>query len=173
MAELATYRASMVGSEEILYFVKVPTDVETWDTKAFHMDLLMAESNAADSGVTTEDPPDVTAKVAGHAVTGYKKSLTHSGPFLKGEPVCEFLRYLYDHDVVDERTSVEIIRMYTWNKQAFKATATCEVTAGIGGDAQGKAQVAATFTYTSEDEEGTASYDKDTGVATFTPKAQG
>lgn len=168
--ELKTYRASTVDSSEILYFIEVPDDTESWNTKSYHMALLMAESNTTDSGVTTEEPADVTSKVAGHVITGYKKTFSHSGVFLKGEPVCEFERFLFDNGITDERTTVNIVRLYTWNNQAFRATATCEVTQGVGGNAQGKANIAATYTYTSEDEEVTCTYDKETGVATVSAK---
>lgn len=177
--ELKKYRSATVGSEEVLYFFNVPTDIATWETKAYHMGLIMAEANTSESGVTTEDPPDVTSKVAGHAITGYKKTITHTGPYLKGEPVCEFERFLYDHDITDERTTVDVLRIYTWDTddggkmKAFRATAVCEVTQGPSGSAQAKAQISATYTYTSEEEEGTATFDKETGVATFTPKAAG
>ncbi len=174
--ELATYRASTVGSEEILYFVEVPTSTSAWSTKAYHMALLMAESNTMDSGVETEDVPDVTTKVAGHVIKSYKKTFTHSGVFLKGEPVCEFERYLFDHDEVGDKTVVNLLQVYTFEGDnttngytAYKYTATCEVSNGVGGDAQGKANISATYTITSEAVAGTVKYNTESGVATFTP----
>lgn len=175
--ELQKYRSSSVNSDKIIYGAKVPDDVKVWDTQSFHMMLVMAESNTADSGVTTEDPPDVTAAVAGHVITGYKKTISHSGNYLPGEPVCEYERYLYDHDITDERTVTEIVRVYTWTKdedgkmEAYRATATCEVTQGPGGSAQAKATIAATYTYTSEEVQGLATIDWDTGAITFTPNS--
>jgi hypothetical protein len=173
--ELATYRANTVGSEEVLYFIEVPTDTSAWATKAYHMALLLAESNTAESGLETEDIPDVTTKVAGSAITGYKKQLTSSGVFLKGEPVSEFMRYLYDNDVTDDKTVVNLIQVYTFNGdntngyEAYKYQASCQVQNGVGGDAQGKAHIEANFVITSEAQAGTATYDKESGVATFTP----
>ena len=173
--ELATYRASTVGSEEVLYFIEVPTDTSTWNTKAYHMALLLAESNTAESGLETEDIPDVTTKVAGSAITGYKKQLTSSGVFLKDEPVSEFMRYLYDHDETGDKTVVNILQVYTFNGdatngyEAYKYQASCQVQNGVGGDAQGKAHIEANFVITSEAAAGTATYDKESGVATFTP----
>lgn len=175
MNELATYRASTVGSEEVLYFIEVPTDTSTWNTKAYHMALLLAESNTAESGLETEDIPDVTTKVAGSAITGYKKQLTSSGVFLKDEPVSEFMRYLYDHDETGDKTVVNILQVYTFNGdatngyEAYKYQASCQVQNGVGGDAQGKAHIEANFVITSEAQAGTATYDKESGVATFTP----
>lgn len=175
MNELATYRASTVGSEEVLYFIEVPTDTSTWNTKAYHMALLLAESNTAESGLETEDIPDVTTKVAGSAITGYKKQLTSSGVFLKDEPVSEFMRYLYDHDETGDKTVVNILQVYTFNGdatngyEAYKYQASCQVQNGVGGDAQGKAHIEANFVITSEAAAGTAKYDKESGVATFTP----
>lgn len=172
--ELATYRASTVGSEEVLYFVEVPDSLSAWDVKSYHMALLMAESNTMDSGVETEDVPDVTTKVAGHVIKSYKKTFTHEGVFLKGEPVCEFERYLFDNDEVGDKTVVNLLQVYTFDEvstgiyNAYKYVATCEVSAGVGGEAQGKANIGATYTITSEAIVGTVSYDTETGIATFT-----
>ncbi len=171
--ELATYRASTVGSEEVLYFVNVPNDLDDFTDKDFHMALLMAESNTIDSGVETEDVPDVTTKVAGHVIKSYKKTFTHSGVFLNGEPVCEYERYLFDNDEVGDKTVVDLLQVYTFEGDntegyvGYKYTATCEVSNGVGGDAQGKANISATYTITSEAEEVLVTYDTETGVATI------
>ena len=176
--ELATYRASTVGSEEILYFINVPNTAGDFTDKDYHMALLMAESNTMDSGVETEDVPDVTTKVAGHVIKSYKKTFTHEGVYLKGEPVCEYERYLFDNDEVGDKTVVDLLQVYTFEGnnvsgyKAYKYVATCEVSAGVGGEAQGKANIGATYTITSEAVEGLVTYDTESGVAEFTALTQ-
>lgn len=175
--KLVEIRNSTVGSEELLYFVKVPTDlseVDAWNdtNKAFHMALLMAESNTMDSGVETDDPADVTSKVASHVIKSYKKTFTHSGVFLKDDPVCRFEEYIVDHEETGAKASVELIALKTYDgNKAYKYQAVCEVTSAPGGDAQDKLKIEATYTIISEAVEGTATYDKETGVAEFTPKS--
>lgn len=172
MANLTEMRQSTVGSEELLYFINVPKDLSTMATREFHMALLMAESNTMDSGVETDDPADVTSKVASHVITAYKKSFSHSGVYLKEDPVCLYEEYLFDHEVTDSRANCEIIQLKTYatgGNVAFKYPAICEVSS-FGGDAQDKVHVEATYTIIGEGVEGTATFDKDTGVATFEPK---
>ena len=53
--KLEEIRQNTVDSSEILYFVKVPDDVSSWDTKSLHMALLMASSNSMDSGIETDE----------------------------------------------------------------------------------------------------------------------
>lgn len=173
MADLQTMRQSTVGAEELLYFINVPTDVSEFGTRALHMALLMAESNTMDSGVETDDPADVTSKVASHVITAYKKSFSHSGVYLKEDPVCVYEEYLFDHEVTDSRANCEIVQLKTYatgGNVAFKYPAICEVTS-FGGDAQDKVHVEATYTIIGEAVEGTATYDKETGIATFSPKS--
>lgn len=171
---LKEIRQNTVDSSEILYFVKVPDDVSAWNTKSLHMALLMASSNAMDSGIETDDPADVTSKVAGHFIKSYKKTFTHEGPFLPDDPVCRFEEYLFDHDETGDKTAVEIVQLKTYDdNKAYRYQAVCEVTSGVGGDAQDKAQIAATYTIVSVAEEGTCTFDGETGVATFTPKSPG
>ena len=170
MANLTEIRQSTVGSEELLYFVNVPDDLSQFDTRAFHMALLMAESNSMDSGVETDDPADVTSKVASHVIKSYKKTFTHEGPFLPDDPVCRFEEYLFDHDETGIKASVELVQLKTYDgNKAYRYQAVCEVTSGVGGDAQDKAQIAATYTIVSTAEEGTCTFDGKTGIATFTP----
>ena len=172
--ELATYRASTVGSEALKFFIEVPTDVAQWGTKAYHMALLLAESNQIDAGVEEEDIPDVTTKTAGHVITAYKKTFTHSGVYLTADPVCIFERYLFENDETDEKTVVNLIQLDEFDGNAsdgytaYKYTATC-VPQNFGGEAQGKLNIEAKYTITSEATKGTAKYDAETGVATFTP----
>ena len=173
MANLTEIRQSTVGSEELLYFINVPDDLSQFDTRAFHMALLMAESNSMDSGVETDDPADVTSKVASHVIKAYKKSFSHSGVFLKQDPVCLYEEYLFDHEVTDSKANCELVQIKTYatgGNVAYKYPAVCEVSS-FGGDAQDKIKVEATYTIVGEAIEGTASYDKETGVATFTPKS--
>jgi len=171
---LAEIRQNTVDSNDILYFVNVPDDVSKWDTKSLHMALLMASSNTMDSGIETDDPADVTSKVAGHVIKSYKKTFTHEGPFLPDDPVCRFEEYLFDHDETGAKTAVELVQLKTYDSnKAYRYKAVCEVTSGVGGDAQDKAQIAATYTIVSVAEEGTCTFDGETGVATFTPKSSG
>lgn len=172
MANLTEIRQSTVGSEELLYFVEVPDDLSKFDTKAFHMALLMADSNSMDSGVETDDPADVTSKVASHVIKAYKKSFSHSGVYLKEDPVCRYEEFLFDKEVTDNRANCELVQLKTYatgGNVAYKYPAICEVSS-FGGDAQDKIKVEATYTIVGEAVEGTATFDKDTGVATFTPK---
>lgn len=172
MTKLTEIRQSTVGSEELLYFVNVPSDLAKFDTKAFHMALLMAESNSMDSGVETDDPADVTSKVANHVIKAYKKSFSHSGVFLKQDPVCLYEEYLFDHEVTDSRANCEIVQIKTYTNSgnvAYKYPAVCEVSS-FGGDAQDKIKVEATYTIVGEAVEGTATYEKETGIATFALK---
>ena len=172
--ELATYRASTVGSEALKFFIEVPTDTSAWATKAYHMALLLAESNQIDAGVEEEDIPDVTTKVAGHVIKSYKKTFTHSGVYLTADPVCNFERYLFENDETDDKTVVNMIQVDEFDEvstgtyTAYKYTATC-VPQNFGGEAQGKLNIEATYTITSEAIKGTATYDAESGVATFTP----
>lgn len=173
MANLTEIRQSTVGSEELLYFVSVPNDLLQFDTKDFHMALLMAESNSMDSGVETDDPADVTSKVASHVIKAYKKSFSHSGVYLKADPVCLYEEFLFDHEVTDSRANCDIVQIKTYangGSVAYKYPAVCEVSS-FGGDAQDKIKVEATYTIVGEAVEGTATYEKETGVATFTPKS--
>jgi hypothetical protein len=170
MANLTEIRQSTVGSEELLYFIEVPDDLSKFDTKAFHMALLMAESNSMDSGVESDDPADVTSKVASHVITAYKKSFTHSGVYLKEDPVCKYEEYLFDNDVTDSKANCNIVVLKTYSaagNEAIKYPAICEVSS-FGGDAQDKINVEATYTIIGEGAKGTATFDKETGVATFT-----
>ena len=111
MANLTEIRQSTVGSEELLYFINVPDDLSQFDTRAFHMALLMAESNSMDSGVETDDPADVTSKVANHVIKAYKKSFSHSGVFLKQDPVCLYEEYLFDTKLQIARLIVKLFRL--------------------------------------------------------------
>lgn len=171
MANLTEIRQSTVGSEELLYFVEVPNDLSEFDTKAFHMALLMADSNSMDSGVETDDPADVTSKVASHVIKAYKKSFSHSGVYLKEDPVCRYEEFLFDKEVTDNRANCELVQLKTYatGNVAYKYPAICEVSS-FGGDAQDKIKVEATYTIVGEAVEGTATFDKGSGVATFTPK---
>lgn len=172
MANLTEIRQSTVGSEELLYFVEVPDDLSKFDTKALHMALLMADSNSMDSGVETDDPADVTSKVASHVIKAYKKSFSHSGVYLKEDPVCRYEEFLFDKEVTDNRANCELVQLKTYatgGNVAYKYPAICEVSS-FGGDAQDKIKVEATYTIVGEAVEGTATFDKDTGIATFTPK---
>ena len=172
--ELATYRASTVGSESLKFFIEVPTSTAPWSTKAYHMALLLAESNQIDAGVEEEDIPDVTTTSAGHVVTGYKKNFTHSGVYLKEDPVCNFERYLFENNETDDKTVVNLLQVdefdevSTGNYVAYKYTATC-VPQNFGGEAQNKLNIEAKYNITSEPIKGTATYSAETGVATFTP----
>lgn len=172
--ELATYRASTVGSELLKFFVEVPTDISVWNTKAYHMALLLAESNQMDAGVEEEDVPDVTTKVAEHVIKSYKLQFSHSGVFPAADPVAKFERYLMKHQEVGDKTKVNLIQMDEFDEisdgvySAVQYTATC-VPQNFGGEAQGKIQIEAQYTITSEGIFGTATYDEETGIATFTP----
>ena len=172
--ELATYRASTVGSEMLKFFIEVPTDTSVWSTKAYHMALLLAESNQIDAGVEEEDIPDVTTKVAGHVIKSYKKQFSHSGVYLSEDPVCNFERYLFEHEETGDKTVVNILQVdefespSTGTYTAYKYTATC-VPQNFGGDAQDKLKIEAQYTITSEATPGTVTYDAESGVATFTP----
>lgn len=172
MANLTEIRQSTVGSEELLYFVEVPDDLSEFGTKKLHMALLMADSNSMDSGVETDDPADVTSKVASHVIKAYKKSFSHSGVYLKEDPVCRYEEFLFDKEVTDNRANCALVQLKTYatgGNVAYKYPAICEVSS-FGGDAQDKIKVEATYTIVGEAVEGTATFDKDTGVATFTPK---
>ena len=172
--ELATYRASTVGSEMLKFFIEVPTDTSVWSTKAYHMALLLAESNQIDAGVEEEDIPDVTTKVAGHVIKSYKKQFSHSGVYLSEDPVCNFERYLFEHEETGDKTVVNILQVdefespSTGTYTAYKYTATC-VPQNFGGEAQDKLKIEAQYTITSEATPGTVTYDAESGVATFTP----
>lgn len=172
MFNLTEMRQSTVGSEELLYFVNVPDDLSNFEKKGFHMALLMAESNSMDSGVETDDPADVTSKVASHVIKAYKKSFSHSGVYLKKDPVCLYEEFLFDHEVTDSRANCDLIQVKTYSADvnvAYKYPAVCEVSS-FGGDAQDKIKVEATYTIVGEAIEGTATYDAETGVADFSPK---
>jgi hypothetical protein len=172
--ELANYTASTVGSEMLKFFVEVPTDTTVWGTKAYHMALLLAESNQIDAGVEEEDVPDVTVKTAGHYIKSYKKQFSHSGVYLSEDPVCNFERYLFEHEETGDKTVVNLLQVDEFDSPsagtytAYKYTATC-VPQNFGGDAQDKLKIEAQYTITSEATPGTVTYDAETGVAQFTP----
>lgn len=172
--ELATYRASTVGSEMLKFFIEVPTSTAAWATKAYHMALLLAESNQIDAGVEEEDIPDVTTKVAGHVIKSYKKQFSHSGVYLSEDPVCNFERYLFENEETGDKTQVNLLQVDEFDSPstgtyvAYKYTATC-VPQNFGGDAQDKLKIEAQYTITSTATKGTVTYDAESGVATFTP----
>lgn len=172
--ELATYRASTVGSEMLKFFIEVPTSTAAWATKAYHMALLLAESNQIDAGVEEEDIPDVTTKVAGHVIKSYKKQFSHSGVYLSEDPVCNFERYLFENEETGDKTQVNLLQVDEFDSPstgtyvAYKYTATC-VPQNFGGEAQDKLKIEAQYTITSTATKGTVTYDAESGVATFTP----
>lgn len=174
---LATYRSSKVGAETFRWFFEVPTDTTTWATKAYHMGLILADSNAEDTGESTDDIADVTSKVSGKTITHDDPMITSSHPYLVGEPVSEFEKYIAEHMSDDATRTVNVLKVdlndgdATAGYAAVKRVALPAVTQAPGGDAQGNATVECEYHFISEPVFGTATFDAETGIATFTPKA--
>lgn len=168
MAVLDNYRKDTVGSEESLFFLEVP-DSGSDDSKAYHMMFLRAESDTIDTGVETETISDVTQKTQPTEVKAYSPSLSLNSYFLKSDPVCKALQDVFDKRATGAAAHFNLLEVRTWDSnKAFRTDVTVAVSS-IPNEAGDKRKIEATIGYAGDSEEGTASINAETGVATFTP----
>lgn len=174
--ELTTYRNSTIAAETTLFFLEVPTNLATPETKAYHMMYLRAENSSTDTGVETEDIPDVTQTTQATEIKSYKPLHQLSGVFLKSDPVCLYLEHLYRTRAVGGAAHANMVEVDTWADAgtspyvAFKSDVSIAVTS-IENEAGGLRRIQADITETSDPITGTATYTAESGVALFTPTA--
>ena len=170
MADLADIRKSTVGFEKTLHFLKVKG---TGDSAAadFHVIALRCESDSIDTGVATTNVPDVTQKTQGTEISSYSPTIKVSGVFLKDDPVCQTIRDIYRKRLTGTDCHFDYLEVDQWDSnKAYKSDAMIEVTS-FPNQAGSNSQLEYTIHLTSDPEEGTATIDAATGVATFTSKA--
>lgn len=171
--ELAGYRQSSVAAEKSLFFLEVPTSLATPETKAYHMMFLRAENSSTDTGVETEDVPDVTQTTQATEIKSYKPVHQLSGLFLKTDPVCLYLENLYRTRAVGSAAHCNMVEINTWAGAgtspfaAYKSDVSIAIT-GLTNEAGSLLRIEADITETSDPIDGTATYSEDTGVALFT-----
>lgn len=173
-ADLTSYRASSVGAEETLFFLEVPTDMKSPETKAFHMAFLRQEASSIDTGVETETIADVTQKTQPTEVKSYSPTQEFSGLFLKTDPVCIYLQHLYDTRAVGGKAHCNHLEVRKWaegGNVAFKSDVTVSISS-ITNEAGNQRMISGTFGFAGDPEEGTATIADDTGIATYQKKAE-
>lgn len=174
--ELAGYRASSVAAEKTLFFLEVPTSLATPETKAYHMMYLRAENSSTDTGVETEDVPDVTQTTQATEIKSYKPVHQLSAMFLKTDPVCLYLEHMFRTRAVGGAAHLNMVEVDTWAGAgtspyvAYKSDVTVAVTS-FTNEAGDFRRIEADITETSDPIVGTATYTADTGIALFTPTA--
>lgn len=172
MADLADIRKSTVGFEKTLHFLNVKGTGES-ATAAFHVIALRCESDSIDTGVSTTDVPDVTQKTQGTEISSYAPTIKVSGVFLKDDPVCQTIRDIYRKRLTGSDCHFDYLEVDQWDSnKAYKSDAMIEVTS-FPNEAGSNSQLEYTIHLTSDPEEGTATIDAATGVATFTSKVSG
>lgn len=170
--ELQKYRNSSIGAEETLFFLEVPSSADS-DTKAFHMAFLRQEADTVDTGVETETIADVTQKVQPTEVKQYSPTQSFSGLFLKEDPVCQALEKCWRDRATGAAAHFNHLEVLTWdNNKAYKTDVTVSVSS-LTNEAGDKRKIEGSFGYSGDSVEGTATIDKETGVATFTANAAG
>lgn len=165
-------KKSTVGSEEVLYFLEVPTDLATPETKKYHMAFLRNESNSKETGVERETIADVTQKVQPQEVKSYSVTQPFDGPFLKEDPVCRYLMHVFDKKLTGGDAHVNMVEVRKYEKGgnvAYKRDVVVAVE-NVTGEAGALLRISGNYGYASDDVEGTATIDNETGVCTFTPK---
>lgn len=163
-------KKSTVGAEETLWFLEVPTDLQTPETKAFHLAFMRMEESSEESNVETEVIADVTQKIQPTEVKSMSPTLPFSGPFLKDDPVCKYLSHIYHKRLVGGAVHANMLKVMTYDKnKAYKYDISIAVS-GFPNAAGDLLNVTGTYSITSDGEEGTATIDKTTGIATFTAK---
>jgi hypothetical protein len=171
--ELQTYRNSSVGAEESLFFLEVPTDPSTPDTKAYHMAFLRQEASSVDTGVETETIADVTQKVQPTEVKSYSPTQSFSGLFLKDDPVCKALEKVWRERATGASAHFNHLEVLTWNgNKAYRTDVTVSVSS-LTNEAGDKRKIEGSFGYSGDSVEGTAEINAETGVATFTEASEG
>lgn len=171
MAELADIRKSSVGFEQTLHFLNVK-GTGSDAAEAFHVIALRCESDSIDTGVKTEDVPDVTQKTQGTEISSYAPTIKVSGVYLKDDPVCQTIRDIYRKRLTGSACHFDYLEVDQWDgNKAFKSDAMIEVTS-FNNEAGSNAQIEYTIHLVSDPVEGTATIDAATGVATFTAGAK-
>lgn len=169
MADLADIRKSTVGFEKTLHFLNVKGTEES-ATAAFHVIALRCESDSVDTGVETANVPDVTQKTQGTEISSYAPTIKVSGVFLKDDPVCQTIRDIFRKRLTGSDCHFDYLEVDQWDSnKAYKSDAMIEVTS-FPNEAGSNSQLEYTIHLTSDPEEGTATIDAATGVATFISK---
>lgn len=161
--KLEDIRKSTVRSDETLHFLEVEGK--------YYMCFLRADNSSMDTGAKTEEQADVTQTVAATDVTGWAPKYTLSRPFMKDDPVCMFMHDMVYSGKVGGEVYTNLIELQTWQdggKVAYKCQVSV-VPTSFPNEAQNIRRVEADINVVGDFEKGTAEYDKDTGVATFTP----
>lgn len=171
--ELTKYRNSSVNAEESLFFLEVPTDQATPETKAYHMAFLRQEASSVDTGVETETIADVTQKVQPTEVKSYSPTQSFSGLFLKDDPVCIALEKCWRERATGAAAHFNHLEVLTWNKNKAYLTDVTVSVSSLTNEAGDKRKIEGTFGYCGDSTDGTATIDAETGVATFTPASTG
>lgn len=170
MSALTNYRNSSVQAEESLFFLGITES----DSEVFHMMFLRADSSTIDAGANTETINDVTQKTQAEEIASYSPTMAYSGLFLADDPVCRALESLFRNRAVGADTHFNLVEIDTWNETSTAGTYVAyktDVSIAIGSftnEAGGKRRIEATISYTGDPVDGTATYNADTGIATFT-----
>lgn len=178
--ELQKYRNSSVGAEESLFFLEVPTDQKTPDTKEYHMMFLRQEASTVTTGVETETIADVTQKVQPTEVSSYSPTQAFSGLFLKDDPVCIALEKCWRDRATGADAHFNHLEVLTWKPAeggegksvAYMTDVTVSVSS-LTNEAGDKRRIEGTVGYAGDTVEVAATIDTDTGIATFEAKANG
>lgn len=177
---LQTYRASSVAAEKTLFFLNVlldPYKAEGAENKKeFHMAFLRQDASSIDTGVETEAVSDVTQSTQPEEVMSYKPTMSFSGLFLAEDPVCKFIEKVWRDRATGEECHTDLLEVDTWRNEGNDSSpAYCAYltdvavsVSSITNEAGGKRRIEGTFSYASDPVKGTATFDGDTGVATFT-----
>lgn len=161
--KLEDIRKSTVPSHETLHFMEV-------DGK-YYMCFLQADNSTVDTGAQTNEQKDVTVANATTTVTGWAPKYTMSRPFMKDDPVCMFFHDAFYSGKVGGELYANFIELQSWQEGgnvAYKFQASV-IPTSFPNEAQSIRRLEADINVVGEFIKGTADYDKETGVATFTP----
>ncbi len=173
MSVVDGYRKSSIGSHLTSFFLNVPTDLKTPETKAFHLAFIRNEAATIETGAESETIADVTQKVQPTELKSFAPTQAFSGVYLKDDPVCKYLLDLYDRRAVGGDVYCEHLEVRRWdNNKAIKSTVSV-IVESITHEAGNQTMIAGTYGFVSDPIEGTATIAEDTGIATFTAKGDG
>jgi hypothetical protein len=168
MATLSEKRKSTISAERTLFFL----EVEPSSNKYYLMNIK-GDASTTDTGVETEDVPDVTSKVQGVEVSSYSPSHESSQPYLTEDEVCQFYEEAYRNQYTASDAHRNMIEATFDGKtntptKAYLVDVTVQVTS-FPNEAGSNRRVEATLTETetSKDVTSKVTYDADNGVITY------
>lgn len=167
--KLDEYRASTVGSEQTKFFLEVPDDLAQLQTKKYHQAFLRHEASNIEANPETETITDVTQKVQPTMLKSYAPVQPFGGLFLKDDPVCKYLQYLFDKRATGGAAQVKHLEVRTWDKNKAFETMVSIAIETIENEAGGFRRITGTFGYVGDTTEVKATIDNNTGIATVTP----